>query len=96
MDLVRVKGKNKPVAIFQPLGRDEDLDETTRAEMERFHEFLPAYRNREWEKAGRLLDELKRLSPGSRLYTLYEDRIEYFGRNPPPDDWDGVFVFRTK
>lgn len=96
LDLVRVKGKNKPVAIFQPLGRDEDMDETTRAEMERFHEFLPAYRKREWETAGRLLDELKRLSPGSRLYTLYEDRIEYFGRNPPPDDWDGVFVFRTK
>ena len=96
LDLVRVKGKNKPVAIFQPLGRAEDMVEATRAEMGTFHEFLSVYRNGEWGKAAPLLDELQRLSPGSRLYTLYGKRIEYFRRNPPPDDWDGVFVFKTK
>jgi len=96
LDLVRVKGKNKPVAIFQPLGREEDMDDATISEITLYHEFLPAYRDRNWGKAAAMLDELKRLSPGSRLYALYEERIEYFHRNPPPADWDGVFVFKTK
>jgi adenylate cyclase len=96
LDLVRVKGKNKPIAIFQPFGKNEDIDDATRAEIELFHEFLPKYRSKEWESAGHLLDELRRLSPEARLYALYADRIEYFHHNPPPADWDGVFIFTSK
>jgi len=96
LDLVTVKGKIEPVAIFQPLCRDEEMDDAARAELALFHEVLPAYRNREWEKAASLIAELTRLSPGLRLYRLYEERIEYFRRNPPSEDWDGVFAFKTK
>ncbi len=96
LDLVRVKGKNKPVAIFQPLGPEAGMEDSVRAEAGLFHEFLPEYRNQHWEKAALLLDRLRRLTPGERLYALYAERIEYFRRNPPPADWDGVFIFETK
>jgi hypothetical protein len=27
---------------------------------------------------------------------LYAERIGYFQANPPPQDWDGVFIAETK
>ena len=32
----------------------------------------------------------------SGLYDLYEERITEYEANPPPSDWDGVFVATTK
>ena len=96
LDLVIVKGKHKPVAIFQPLGKNEEVDAALRAETAGFHEFLSSYRAMRWDLADSQLAELKRLSPESALYTIYQDRVDYFRGNPPPSDWDGVFVFKTK
>ena len=30
------------------------------------------------------------------LFDLYSDRIRVFEENPPPADWNGVFVLETK
>ncbi len=27
---------------------------------------------------------------------VYADRCQFYVDNPPPDDWDGVFVMKTK
>jgi len=32
----------------------------------------------------------------TRLYEVYVERVAYYRNNPPGDNWDGVFVFRTK
>ena len=31
-----------------------------------------------------------------QFYDLYEERIELFKTDPPPQDWDGVFVATSK
>ena len=35
---------------------------------------------------------------GSEVYPLdfYIERMKFFRASPPPDDWDGVFIFETK
>ena len=96
LDLVRVKGKLKPVAIFEPLGIEGELEAALVAEVGLFHEFLPAFRGQEWGRARDLLERLQALSPGRKLYTLYAERMNYYRLNPPPAEWDGVFVFKTK
>jgi adenylate cyclase len=96
LDLVRVKGKNRPVAIFQPLGSEADVEDDLRHEVGLFHEFLSEYRNQRWERAVPLLDGLRRQAPEARLYGLYAERLDYFRHNPPPTDWDGAFVFKSK
>ena len=30
------------------------------------------------------------------LYDMYRERIDEYRENPPPADWDGVFVATTK
>ncbi len=96
LDLVRVKGKNQPVAIYEPLGLQGQLDKSLLDEASLFEQALKNYRVREWHSAEQLLSGLQRLSPESRLYKLYLERIAHFRTSPPERGWDGVFQFKTK
>ena len=96
LDLVRVKGKNEPVAIFEPLGPAEAVENTeVGAELTAYRKALAAYRARNWPAAQDLFQTLKHRTDHV-LYNVYLDRIEQFRRNPPADDWDGVFDHLSK
>ncbi len=96
LDLVRVKGKDQPVAIFEPIAPVDEVDKETRKELRRYHAALKQYRNRDWDGAEGELFSLAREHPETRIYQMYVDRIMYFRNEPPGDDWDGVFTFETK
>jgi adenylate cyclase len=96
LDHVRVKGKDKPVAIYEPLGLSSQVDKETLEELKMFHQALRLYRKQDWEQAELQLYNLQRMAPESKLYQVYAERIAYFRKQPPPADWDGVFVFETK
>jgi adenylate cyclase len=95
VDLVRVKGKHKPVAIFEPIGRKESLTEAELTTLEQFHEALAAYRSQNWDAAEKILNSLKERQE-HLLYNVYLDRIGGFRSQPPVDDWDGVFEHLSK
>lgn len=95
VDRVRVKGKNEPVAIFEPLGLASELTETQRLRIERFEQALSAYRARDFTKAQDMLRELAAVQP-EKLLDVYLERILQFQLTPPPLDWDGVYVFTSK
>jgi adenylate cyclase len=96
LDLVRVKGKNEPVAIFEPIALVQDTDEATKQEVARWHEALAAVRAQRWDEASAILAELQALSPQRGLYQLYVERIAYYRDHPPGEGWDGVTTFETK
>jgi len=96
LDRVRVKGKDQPVAIYEPIGLAADIGQEILAELKRFNEALTLYRAMSWDDAERLLIELQKSFPDSYLYTLYLERIRYFRSDPPESGWDGVFKFTTK
>jgi adenylate cyclase len=96
LDLVRVKGKNEPVAIFEPLALDKDLPAAERAELERWNQALAAVRAQQWDAAEAIIVELTALAPDRGLYSLYTGRIAYYRAHPPGSDWDGVTTFETK
>jgi adenylate cyclase len=96
LDLVKVKGKDKPVAIFEPVGQKGAVDAATLEELGLYHRMLKVYREQKWEDAGNMLKELLARSPECKLYHVYEERVAYFRDHPPGADWDGVFVFQTK
>lgn len=96
LDLVRVKGKDQPVAIFEPIAPVDEVDKETRKELRRYHAALKQYRNRDFDSAESELFSLAREHPQTRIYQMYVDRIMYFRKEPPGEDWDGVFTFQTK
>lgn len=96
LDDVRVKGKEKPVAIYEPLGPVSTVSAAMQKEVEIFHEVRRLYRAQQWDQAGSVLLALQQPSPDTKLYGIYLERIAYFRNNPPPAEWDGVYVFQTK
>jgi adenylate cyclase len=96
LDLVRVKGKNEPVAIFEPLGKPADLDPAVLDELAAWDAALARVRAQDWDGAQDAIAALQAAHPKQALYTLYLDRIAHWRAAPPGPDWDGVTTFETK
>ena len=95
LDLVRVKGKTKPVAIFEPVGETSTLNEEDISTLADYEKALAAYRRCDWEAARQMFEKLTE-QKDELLYNAYLDRIERFRQEPPPADWDGVFDHLSK
>ncbi len=57
---------------------------------------LSAYKQQKWEEAQKAFEMALKIDPSDGPSALYLDRCEEFKKNPPPEDWDGVFVMTTK
>jgi adenylate cyclase len=99
LDQVRVKGKAIPVRIYTGLG-DERIAATAefRGLKEAHDRMLTAYRGKDWDGAEAGLRECYRRAPEllHGLYRVYAARIAEFRAEPPPADWDGVYVAKSK
>jgi len=96
LDLVRVKGKNEPVAIFEPIGHKNDLDKEVISELTAYKQALLNFRAQSLDKAEVDFYNLNREYPHRFLYQVYLDRIAFYRSEPPGDDWDGVFTHTSK
>jgi adenylate cyclase len=96
VDKVKVKGKDEPVAIFEPLGLESEVDKKLLDEVKLWHGCLKQYRTQQWDQAEVTLINLARMSPGNKLYAEFADRVAHLRANPPPAGWDGVTAFKTK
>ncbi|MCK5363423.1 MAG: adenylate/guanylate cyclase domain-containing protein [Gammaproteobacteria bacterium] len=96
LDRVRVKGRNKPVSIYEPLGPWDALEDKVHDELEFYREAVKLYRAQNWELAELQFVNLIKRSPKRALYKLYIERINHFRESPPPADWDGVYTHLEK
>jgi adenylate cyclase len=95
LDLIRVKGKLKPVTIYELLGGIEGY-EGFKDLVERFHEGLTAYRSGCWETAIECFQNLVRDYPQDGPSGIFAKRCRDLVEQPPEGVWDGVFVMKTK
>jgi adenylate cyclase len=96
LDLVRVKGKNEPVAIFEPLGKPADVDRAVLDELAAWDAALARVRAQDWDAATGAIAALHAAHPQRALYALYLERIARWRAAPPGEGWDGVTTFETK
>jgi adenylate cyclase len=96
LDRVRVKGKDRPVTIYEPLGPREQLDEARRGELGLYREALKLYRSQNWDMAEIQFLNLHKAGRNGVLYAMYAERIAHFRERPPGAGWDGVFTHLTK
>ncbi len=94
VDMVRVVGREQPVAIYEPLAVDRS-DESAVAAAEAFARALRRYRQRKFTEAREIVAALN-AEKAEKLYAVYIERLEALEADPPGADWDGVFVFKTK
>ena len=93
IDKVRVKGRDTPVRIFEPLGKREGIDEEQQRRVQTFADGLAAFRKRCFEESASLFDSLAEHDLVSRKFA---ERARDMAENPPSADWDGVNTLLTK
>ena len=97
LDIVVVKGKTQPVAIYEVMDfHDDDSYPQLVDAMGLFRNGLAQYRRRSWAAAGRLFAEVLALNPQDKAASLYIERCSHLAEHPPADDWNGTFVMESK
>lgn len=96
IDRVRVKGKDEPVSIYEPLAFESDFDRSRLEELKLWNLALRQFRGQEWDQAELTLFNLQRMAPHCGLYRLYAEQIAHYRSHPPGKGWDGVRTFETK
>lgn len=99
MDLIQVKGKTQPVRIFALLGDDTmAVREDFIALSVKNKAMLEAYRARAFNECAEIAASCMGALDGylDGFYTLYCERARDLVKNPPPENWDGVFVATSK
>lgn len=91
VDLVRVKGKQQAVQVFELLS-SRNLEETGRAFRDDFEQALTAYRGQQWEEAFRRFTALASKAPDDGPTRLYVERCLKLLSHPPGSEWDGVYL----
>ena len=96
LDHVQVVGKDKPVAIYEPVCLASEANKALQDEVKLFHEVRRLYRKQDWDQAELQLMNLQRAAPDVVLYRKYTERVNHFRKTPPGEEWDGVYVFQSK
>jgi adenylate cyclase len=100
IDLIQVKGKKQPEAVFTVLGRaDLEQDPRCRELCALNAEMLARYRKQDWDVALDLIDRCRKAANGievAGLYDMYEERIAAYRADPPGPGWDGVYEAESK
>ena len=97
LDLIRVKGKLEPVRVYELLEEAHiRLSDQKQMVVDRYAEGLNLYTQRLWEQGRTKFEEALLADPEDAPSKLYIDRCNHFMQNPPPEDWDGVWVYTTK
>src|SRR5215831_10806343 len=100
IDLIMVKGKKQPEAVFTVLGRSEvEADPRCKDLRDTNAQMLKSFRTQQWDDASGLIARCRKFANGfelSGLYDMYEERIELYRAQPPGPGWDGVYEAETK
>ena len=97
LDLIQVKGKTEPVKVYELLGRsDLQMNDNQKQSLELYHEGLKLYRERKWEEAIAYFQQAYSLDATCYVAQIYTQRANLYQINPPPEEWNGVFVMTTK
>jgi class 3 adenylate cyclase len=96
IDLIKVKGKIEPSRIFELISKREGQLASPVPAMDSFASGLNAYRNQQWDQAEAFFHSNLDTFPDDPPSLVYLQRIAHLKDDPPPAEWDGVWVFESK
>ncbi|MDP6848039.1 MAG: adenylate/guanylate cyclase domain-containing protein, partial [Kiritimatiellia bacterium] len=91
LDVVLVKGKKKPVRVYEVLGRSGESTPEQEELWELYSEGLSNYRERRWQEGIEAFSAALAIDGNDRPSNTYLRRCKEYLANPPPQEWDGTF-----
>lgn len=93
LDIVRVKGKTEPVALYELIGRLNEVPANLREAAILYEQGLNFYLQREWNTAIQSFQKSEKTrGEEDKSVAALIDRCEHYQSTPPPQNWDGVFT----
>ncbi|MCG8571737.1 MAG: adenylate/guanylate cyclase domain-containing protein [Spirochaetes bacterium] len=96
LDIVKVKGKNNHVSIFEILNgltaEEQDLKMNTKDD---FEMGIINFRSKKFEEAKKLFIKVSDVNQKDKAVEIYLKRCNFFIEYGVPDDWDGSFILNT-
>jgi Adenylate cyclase, family 3 (some proteins contain HAMP domain) len=97
VDYVVVKGKQEPVAVYEVLDYYNEKTFPNLLEVVNYFKGgLAYYRKAEWDKAIDTFRGALALNPSDKLPQIYIDRCEQLKATPPGDNWNGIWIMKSK
>lgn len=97
LDRIKVKGKQNPTQVYQLIGLRNDVDaEQKLLKLQSYLNGLNEYRKTNFNSAIKFFEESLVTNPGDGPSLVYLERSKFYLENPPGENWDGVFVMKTK
>ena len=90
LDLLQVKGKDRPIRIYELLARKGEIDHAALRKLDLFAQGLGMYRNRQWTEAICCFENVLTLDAHDGPAKTFLERCQQFHKNPPGLDWKGV------
>jgi len=97
IDFLRVKGKNEPIRVFEPLAYyAQDEQATLLKALPQFEQAMTLYRDQQWENSRTSFKDFLSEMPNDKVAKLFVSRCTHYLKKPPGDNWDGVWVSKSR
>jgi adenylate cyclase len=96
LDLVAVKGKHNAIEIYELVCEKEEASLEVQRFNSLFTEAVHQYRKRNFQEAVKMFQETLRIKSNDLASRVYIDRCEAYMRNPPDENWNGVYESKSK
>lgn len=97
LDYIKVKGKTKPVAIYELIGlREDQISDVQKRIIDHYHKARQFYLNRDFPMAMAEFGQVLSLDRENKAASLHLQRCQHWLQNPPPEDWDGSWALLEK
>ena len=97
LDRIRVKGKTRPIRIYELIGdRQTPLSDQTQELLDLYQSGRESYIIQDFQRAILYFEKAQRLRTSDLAIATHIERANNYLRNPPPQDWDGVYTMTTK
>jgi adenylate cyclase len=97
LDYIKVKGKTKPVSIYELIGlRSDTISDQKQQVIEHYHKGRQHYLNRKFALAMGEFGTVLEIDSKDKSAELHLERCQYWLKSSPDDDWDGSWTMTAK
>jgi len=96
IDSILVKGKSEPAKVFELLGPEGSLPDSTLRLRDQFAAGLGAYRSQNWDCAENAFLECLKIRPDDGPAQVFLSRFRHLREKPPGDSWNGIWELDSK
>jgi adenylate cyclase len=96
LDRVSVVGRKKEFEIYELIALKDDIGASFKKLCRYYETGLQYYFDKQWDNALKYLNTVLKYRPGDNPSKVLQERCLRYKQNPPPPEWNGVFIQPSK